>query len=130
MHSLSLQSIRNWTDPSSCSCLSSVWIMMLWDNTTDEAIRKKSSKRSKQEPTTVNYRNRGKAEKDKKTKERQYINKWKACKEVRGQLDQLNNNTIAELAAFKLIEKNVKMGGRPFFPRIDCKENWWERKLK
>jgi len=40
-----------------------------------KAIRKKSYKRSKQAPTTVNYRNRGKAEKDKKTTERQYINK-------------------------------------------------------
>ena len=52
--------------------------------TTDEAIRMKSSKRSNQEPTTLNYRNRGKAEKDKKKKRRQYINKWKAWKEVRG----------------------------------------------
>jgi hypothetical protein len=43
--------------------------------TTDEAIRMKSSKRSNQEPTTLNYRNRGKAEKDKKKKRRQYKNK-------------------------------------------------------
>ena len=43
--------------------------------TTDEAIRMKSSKRSNQEPTAVNYRNRGKAEKDKKKKRWQYINK-------------------------------------------------------
>jgi hypothetical protein len=38
--------------------------------TTREAILMKSSKRSNQEPTTVNYRNRGKAEKDKKKKHR------------------------------------------------------------
>ena len=57
------------------------------------------------EHTTVNYINKGKAEKDKKKKQRQYIKKLKACKEVRGQLDQLNNNTIAELAVSKLIEK-------------------------
>jgi hypothetical protein len=38
--------------------------------TTGEAILMKSSKRSNQEPTTVNYRNRGKAEKDKKKKQR------------------------------------------------------------
>jgi hypothetical protein len=43
--------------------------------TTDEAIGMKSSKRSNQEPTTVNYRNRGKAKKDKKKKRRQYIKK-------------------------------------------------------
>ena len=55
--------------------------------TTDEAIRMKSSKRSNQEPTTLNYRNRGKAEKYNKKMQKQYINKWKAWKEVRGQLD-------------------------------------------
>ena len=52
--------------------------------TTDEAIRMKSSKRSNQEPTTLNYRNRGKAEKDKKKKQKAIHKQMKGLERSKG----------------------------------------------
>jgi hypothetical protein len=44
----------------------------------------KSSKRSNQEPTTLNYRNRGKAEKDKKKKQKAIHKQMKGLERSKG----------------------------------------------